>query len=90
MDEFSIRVDQKALRNACNELRNTGKQLEGKLNTSPDTGGLSGMAGVERLITAYQSLQNAYRKLAQLAKKDADDIQTIANNFHKLDTSAKQ
>ena len=90
MDEFKISINHKDLNNSCNDLRNAGRELEGKLGVSINVGELSGLPGVESLIAAYKSLQDTYRKLAQLAVKDADDIKKIGDNFHKLDTSANQ
>ena len=90
MEEFkdAIEIDFKGLQDTCNNLKKAGKELEGRAAEKPEVGELSGLAGVERLIRAYQSLYDIYRKMGQLAVKDADDIQKIAHSFHQLDTSA--
>lgn len=88
MDEFKISIDHDSLNQSCKDLKSAGIELEGKLGVSINVGELSGMPGVESLIAAYKLLQDTYRKLAQLAKKDADDIKNIGDNFHELDKSA--
>lgn len=84
-----IKIDKVAMDGLCDKLISAGEELAGKTTANLNVGQLSGMAGVERLLIAYHSVQQIYGKLAQLAQKNGDDIKTIVKEFHDMDQSGQ-
>ena len=83
-----IRSDLEQRTALCGELKKTGKTLSEDKGANLSTGQLSGMAGVEEAVKAYESLQKLYLQLGTMAILDAGKMMKIAKEFDRLDSSA--
>ena len=71
-----------------NNLNAAGKAMGMEKPAKPATGELSGMGGVEKLLEMFSELTKIYNKMGKVAIADAENMQAIAREFSRLDSSA--